>query len=71
MAQVRPQVRGNGSSDLARPLLVRAAMMPADSKRILRDALIGFGIGLVVMLTVSFGAASLGGSPPAARTSAQ
>jgi hypothetical protein len=46
-------------------------MMPADSKRILRDALIGFGIGLVVMLTISFGAASLGGSPPAARTSAQ
>jgi hypothetical protein len=46
-------------------------MMPTDKKRILRDALIGFGIGLVVMLTISFGAASLGGSPPAAPTSTQ
>jgi hypothetical protein len=46
-------------------------MMRADAKRILRDTLIGFGIGLTVMLTISFGATTLGGSPPAAPTSAQ
>ncbi len=46
-------------------------MAPASVQRILRDGLIGFGIGLVVMLAVSFGAASFGASPPAATTSAQ
>ena len=45
--------------------------MPAPTKKILRDALIGFGVGLVLMLGLSYGAASLGGSPPAAAASTQ
>jgi hypothetical protein len=56
---------------LAHPLLNRAAMAPANMNKVLRDGLIGFGIGLVVMLAVSFGASSFGASPPAATTSAQ
>jgi hypothetical protein len=52
-------------------LLKVAAMKPAGVKKVLRDGLIGFGIGLVVMLAVSYGAPSLGGSPPAVATSAQ
>jgi len=45
--------------------------MPAPTKKILRDALIGFGIGLVLMLGVSYGASGLGSSPPAAAASTQ
>jgi hypothetical protein len=58
-----------GAVILAWSMLTRAAMMPAHMKRIFRDALIGFGIGLVAMLAISYGASSLGGSPPAATTS--
>jgi hypothetical protein len=46
-------------------------MTPADAKKVLRHMLVGFGIGLVVMVTVSYGATSLGGSPPAVSTSAK
>jgi hypothetical protein len=56
---------------LARALLDAAPMIAADMKKVLRDALIGFGIGLVAMLTISYGATSLGGARPAAATSAQ
>ncbi|MCC6662261.1 MAG: hypothetical protein IT375_00890 [Polyangiaceae bacterium] len=46
-------------------------MLPVAPKKILRDALIGFGIGLIAMLGISYGAGALVGSPPAAATSAQ
>jgi hypothetical protein len=46
-------------------------MLPVAPKKILRDALIGFGIGLVLMLGISYGASTLAGSPPAAATSTQ
>ncbi|MFO0571801.1 MAG: hypothetical protein U0263_39625 [Polyangiaceae bacterium] len=46
-------------------------MLPVAPKKILRDTLIGFGIGLVLMLGIQYGAPSLLGSPPAAATSTQ
>jgi hypothetical protein len=44
-------------------------MFPVATKKILRDGLIGFGIGLVVMLSITYGAGGFVGSPPAAATS--
>jgi len=44
-------------------------MLPVAPKKIVRDALIGFSIGLVLMLGITYGAGSLVGSPPAAATS--
>jgi hypothetical protein len=44
-------------------------MFPVATKKILRDGLIGFGIGLVVMLSITYGAGAFAGSPPAAATS--
>lgn len=49
----------------------RAGMLPIQPKKILRDALIGFGIGLVLMLGITYGAGAIAGSPPAAATSTQ
>jgi hypothetical protein len=46
-------------------------MATAELKRIVRDGLIGFGIGLVLMLGLSYGAATLGASSPAVATSTQ
>ncbi|MBK8998309.1 MAG: hypothetical protein IPM35_21510 [Myxococcales bacterium] len=46
-------------------------MLPIQPKKILRDALIGFGIGLVLMLGITYGAGAIAGSPPAAATSTQ
>ncbi|MBI3203601.1 MAG: hypothetical protein HYZ29_18830 [Myxococcales bacterium] len=46
-------------------------MLPVAPKKILRDALIGFGIGLIAMLGISYGAGALVGTPPTAATSAQ
>lgn len=46
-------------------------MLPVAPKKILRDALIGFGIGLIAMVGISYGSGALRGSPPAAATSAQ
>lgn len=45
-------------------------MISVEPKKLLRDALIGFGIGLVVMLGISYGAGVLASSTPAATTSA-
>lgn len=49
----------------------RGGMLPVQPKKILRDALIGFGIGLVLMLGITYGAGAIAGSPPAAATSTQ
>jgi hypothetical protein len=46
-------------------------MFPVAPKKILRDALVGFGIGVVVMLAITYGAGAFVGSPPAAATSTQ
>ena len=46
-------------------------MLPVTPKKILRDALIGFGIGLIAMVGISYGAGALVGAPPAAATSTQ
>lgn len=46
-------------------------MLPVAPKKILRDALIGFGIGLVLMLGITYGASSFARSPTAAATSTQ
>ncbi len=46
-------------------------MLPVAPKKILRDLLIGFGIGLVLMLGFTYGASTFAGSPPAAATSGQ
>ena len=46
-------------------------MLPVAPKKIFRDALIGFGIGLVLMLGLTYGATTFAGSPPAAATSTQ
>ena len=48
-----------------------AAMISVEPKTLLRDALVGFGIGLVVMLGLTYGATTIAASPPAATTSAQ
>ena len=42
-------------------------MLPVAPKKILRDLVIGFGIGLVLMLGFTYGASTFAGSPPAAR----
>lgn len=44
-------------------------MLPVAPKKILRDAIIGFGIGLVMMLGFSYALSSFSGSPTAAATS--
>jgi len=46
-------------------------MLPVAPKKLLRDTIIGFGIGLVVMLGISYGASTFAGSPTAAATSTQ
>jgi len=45
-------------------------MLPVAPKKLLRDTLIGFGIGLVLMLGVTYGSSIFAGSPPAVSTSA-
>jgi hypothetical protein len=47
------------------------AMTTVTPKSVVRDALIGFGIGLLLMLGIGYGAAALSASPPAAPTSTQ
>jgi len=56
---------------LARLLLFPPAMSTVTPKSVVRDGLIGFGIGLLVMLAVGYGAGALSSSPPAAPASAQ
>jgi hypothetical protein len=46
-------------------------MSTVTPKTVVRDALIGFGIGLLLMLGIGYSAAALGTSPPAAPTSTQ
>lgn len=46
-------------------------MLPVAPKKLFRDALIGFGIGLVAMLGFSYALSSFSGSPTAAATSTQ
>jgi hypothetical protein len=53
---------------MARALLRTARMETIHAKGILRDALIGFGIGLAVMLAAGYGASALSGAEPAAAT---
>jgi len=44
-------------------------MLPVAPKKLFRDALIGFGIGLVLMLGLTYGSSMFAGSQPAAATS--
>jgi hypothetical protein len=46
-------------------------MLPVAPKKILRDTLIGFGIGLILMVGITYGPGAFGGSPTAAATSAR
>jgi len=46
-------------------------MLPVAPKKILRDALIGFSIGLVFMLGITYGASTFASTPAAAATSTQ
>lgn len=64
-------LRSDAHSLAGTRLAIFAGMLPVAPKKILRDTLIGFGIGLVLMLGIQYGAPSLLGSPPAAATSTQ
>ncbi len=46
-------------------------MISVASKQLLRDMMVGFGLGLVLMLGLSYGTAMLSHPTPAAKTSAQ
>ena len=51
-------------------MLFCRAMLPVAPKKLLRDTVIGFSIGLVLMLGVTYGSSMFAGSRPAAATSA-
>ncbi len=51
--------------------MLDASGMTVDVKVILRNGFIGFALGVVVMLGISYGAQTLGSSPPAAPASAR
>ena len=53
----------------ARTLLFAGPMLPVAPKKLFRDALIGFGIGLVLMLGMTYGSSMFAGTQPAAATS--
>ncbi len=71
VAQAAVKVLGFGPCARGTSVARVADMLPVAPKKIFRDALIGFGIGLVVMLGFSYALSTFAGSPTAAATSHQ